>query len=122
MVLHTSNASDDAPRIANAGSSEQGANMGHWALGKANNKLAATSWYKRFLNLWSAQWAMLDNEKLQLVGPVSVVTAVASADFGARALAHWPTSTLLGISIWRSFGLFSIASLEEENRLSVILD
>ncbi len=38
---------------------------------------------------------MLDNEKLQLAGPIGVVAALACAECGAHALAYWPSSPLL---------------------------
>jgi hypothetical protein len=36
-----------------------------------------------------------DNKNLQLAGPVGVIAAVACAEFGAHALAYWPSSSLL---------------------------
>jgi hypothetical protein len=42
-----------------------------------------------------AKWSMFDNKKLQLAGPVGVVVALACAEFGAHALAYWPSSPLL---------------------------
>jgi hypothetical protein len=38
---------------------------------------------------------MLDHEKLELAGPVGVAMAIAGAEFGAYALAYWPSSSLL---------------------------
>ncbi len=38
---------------------------------------------------------MLDDEKLQLAGPVGVIAAVACAEIGAHALGYWPSSALL---------------------------
>ena len=38
---------------------------------------------------------MFDNEKLELAGPVGVAMAVTGAEFGAHALAYWPSSPLL---------------------------
>ena len=38
---------------------------------------------------------MFDNAKLELAGPVGVATVVAGAEFGAHALAYWPSSPLL---------------------------
>jgi hypothetical protein len=38
---------------------------------------------------------MLSSEKLQLAGPVGVITALASAEVGALALGRWPSSPLL---------------------------
>lgn len=52
-------------------------------------------WHKVFVKPLPAPWGMLDNEKLQLAGPLLVVSAVACADFGAHALAYWPSSSLL---------------------------
>jgi hypothetical protein len=49
---------------------------------------------------------MLQNEKLQLAGPISVVVAIACAELGAQALANWPTSSFLwylNLEIFRSF-------------------
>jgi hypothetical protein len=39
--------------------------------------------------------AMFDDEKLQLAGPIGVIGAIACAQFGAYALAYWPSSPLL---------------------------
>jgi len=38
---------------------------------------------------------MLDNEKLQLAGPIGIIAALACAECGAHALAYWPSSPLL---------------------------
>jgi hypothetical protein len=38
---------------------------------------------------------MLDNKKLQLVGPIGVIAALVCAECGAHALAYWPSSPLL---------------------------
>jgi hypothetical protein len=38
---------------------------------------------------------MLGSERLQLAGPIGVIAAVACAEFGAHALAYWPSSSLL---------------------------
>jgi hypothetical protein len=38
---------------------------------------------------------MLDNEKLQLAGPIGVIAALACGECGAHALAYWPSSPLL---------------------------
>jgi hypothetical protein len=38
---------------------------------------------------------MLDNEKLQLAGPIGVIAAMVCAECGAHALAFWPSSSLL---------------------------
>jgi hypothetical protein len=38
---------------------------------------------------------MLDNEKLQLAGPIGVIAALTCAECGAHALAYWPSSPLL---------------------------
>jgi hypothetical protein len=51
--------------------------------------------HKLFFKPLAAAWHMLDNEKLQLTGPVVVIFAVACAECGAHALAYWPTSPLL---------------------------
>ena len=58
-------------------------------------ELHRAGWYKSFVKILAAAWGMLDNEKLQLAGPVVVISAVASAEFGAHALAYWPSSPLL---------------------------
>lgn len=52
-------------------------------------------WHTLFFKPLAAAWDMLDNEKLQLAGPVVVIFAVACAECGAYALAYWPTSPLL---------------------------
>lgn len=59
------------------------------------HKLHHAGWYKLFAKLLAAAGGMLDNEKLQLAGPVVVISAMASAEFGAHALAYWPSSPLL---------------------------
>lgn len=49
---------------------------------------------------------MFDNEKLQLVGPIGVISALVSAEVGAHALASWPTSPLLwylNLELFRCF-------------------
>jgi hypothetical protein len=49
---------------------------------------------------------MLQNGKLQLAGPISVVVAIACAELGAQALASWPTSSFLwylNLEVFRSF-------------------
>jgi hypothetical protein len=49
---------------------------------------------------------MLQNEKLQIVGPASVIGAIACAAIGAQALATWPTSSFLwylNLEVFRSF-------------------
>jgi hypothetical protein len=50
---------------------------------------------KQFVNLLPALLGVLNNEKLQIAGPVGVIGAVACAQLGARALAYWPSSPLL---------------------------
>ena len=59
------------------------------------HELHRAGWYKSFVKIFAAAWGILDNEKLQLAGPVVVISAVASAEFGAHALAYWPSSPLL---------------------------
>jgi hypothetical protein len=49
---------------------------------------------------------MLDNDKLQLAGPIGVITAVICAKVGAHALANWPTSSFLwylNLEVFQSF-------------------
>jgi hypothetical protein len=49
---------------------------------------------------------MLDNEKLQLAGPIGIIAAISCAELGAHALASWPTSPFLwylNIELFRSF-------------------
>jgi hypothetical protein len=49
---------------------------------------------------------MLDNEKLQLAGPIGVIAAVICATAGAHALANWPTSSFLwylNLEVFQSF-------------------
>jgi len=49
---------------------------------------------------------MLDNDKLQLAGPIGVITAVICAKVGAHALATWPTSSFLwylNLEVFQSF-------------------
>ena len=53
------------------------------------------AWHKLFVKPLPAPWSMLDNEKLQLAGPLVVISAVTCAEFGAHALAYWPSSSLL---------------------------
>lgn len=59
------------------------------------HKLHHAGWYKSFVKLLAAAWRTLDNEKLQLAGPVVLISAVACAELGAHALAYWPSSSLL---------------------------
>ncbi len=67
------------------------------ASGKGTDEQEArpAGWYKLFVKPLHASWGMLDNEKLQLAGPVVVISAVACAELGAHALAYWPSSSLL---------------------------
>lgn len=49
---------------------------------------------------------MLDNDKLQLAGPIGVIAAVICAKVGAHALANWPTSSFLwylNLEVFQSF-------------------
>jgi hypothetical protein len=49
---------------------------------------------------------MLDNQRLQLVGPIGVVGAIFSAELGAHALANWPASPALwylNLEVFRPF-------------------
>jgi hypothetical protein len=49
---------------------------------------------------------MLDNEKLELAGPIGVIAAVICAKVGAHALANWPTSAFLwylNLEVFQSF-------------------
>jgi hypothetical protein len=49
---------------------------------------------------------MFDNEKLQLAGPIGVISAIVSAELGAHALASWPTSSFLwylNLEVFRCF-------------------
>lgn len=62
---------------------------------RASHEARSVVWYKRFFKLSSLAWSMLDNERLQLVGPAGVIGAVVCAEFGAHALAYWPSSPLL---------------------------
>ena len=50
---------------------------------------------KPIFKLLPGKWDMLDNEKLQLAGPIGVIAALACAECGAHALAYWPSSPLL---------------------------
>jgi hypothetical protein len=50
---------------------------------------------KPILKLLPTRWGMLDNEKLQLAGPIGVIAALGCAECGAHALAYWPSSSLL---------------------------
>jgi hypothetical protein len=67
------------------------------ATGNVIDNLTAhtAGWYKPFVKPLPAPWGMLNDEKLQLAGPVVVISAVAAAEFGAHALAYWPSSSLL---------------------------
>lgn len=49
---------------------------------------------KPILKLLPMRWDMLDNEKLQLAGPVGVIAALGCAECGA-CLAFWPSSPML---------------------------
>jgi hypothetical protein len=49
---------------------------------------------------------MIDEKKLELAGPISVIAAIACAELGSRALASWPTSSALwylNLEVFRSF-------------------
>ena len=49
---------------------------------------------------------MIDNERLQLAGPIGIIGAILCAEFGAHALAIWPTSSLLwflNLEVFRPF-------------------
>jgi hypothetical protein len=49
---------------------------------------------------------MRDDERLQLAGPVCLITALACAELSARALAYWPTSSFVwyvNLELFRSF-------------------
>jgi hypothetical protein len=48
-----------------------------------------------FLSCKPQNAAMLENEKLQIAGPVSIICAIFCAEAGALALASWPASPLL---------------------------
>jgi hypothetical protein len=50
---------------------------------------------KTIFKLLPTKRSMLDNEKLELAGPVGVIAALACAEVGAHALAYWPSSMLL---------------------------
>jgi hypothetical protein len=50
---------------------------------------------KPIFTLFPTKWGMFDNKKLQLVGPIGVIAALACAECGAHALAYWPSSSLL---------------------------
>jgi hypothetical protein len=55
----------------------------------------STSRHAQFLKVLLSTLGVLNNEKLQIVGPVVAILAVGCADCGARALAYWPSSPLL---------------------------
>ena len=49
---------------------------------------------------------MIDEKKLELAGPISVIAAIACAELGSRALASWPTSSALwylNLEVFRAF-------------------
>src|ERR1700733_346267 len=49
---------------------------------------------------------MFQNEKLQVLGPASVIGAIACAVIGAHALQTWPTSSILwylNLEVFRAF-------------------
>jgi hypothetical protein len=49
---------------------------------------------------------MLEDQRLESVGPVSLIAAIASAELAARALANWPDSSSLwyvNLELLRSF-------------------
>lgn len=63
---------------------------------RSASKLARRHHYRSpVINFLRAPWGMLNNEKLQLAGPMGVIVALAGAEFGAHALAYWPSSPLL---------------------------
>lgn len=71
---------------------------------------------KPIFKLLPAKRRMLDNEKLQLAGPIGVIAALACAEVGAHALAYWPSSTLLwyvDLEIFRPLQ-YSFASASEQ--------
>jgi hypothetical protein len=48
-----------------------------------------------FLSSRPQDVGMLDNERLQIAGPISIICAISCAEIGALALASWPTSPFL---------------------------
>ena len=49
---------------------------------------------------------MLDNDRLQIAGPISIICAIVSAELGAFALGNWPTSPFLwylNLELFRPF-------------------
>jgi hypothetical protein len=61
----------------------------------AEGKAPPRALNKPIFTLFPTKWRMFDNKKLQLVGPVGVIAALACAECGAHALAYWPSSSLL---------------------------
>lgn len=60
---------------------------------------------------------MLENEKLQLAGPIALIAAIMCAELAAHALASWPASSFLwylNLVLFRSFrhSLDGIAGLQ----------
>jgi hypothetical protein len=67
---------------------------------------ARTLVLSKFLSPRPQNARMLDNDKLQIAGPISIICAIFSAELGAFALASWPTSPFLwylNLEVFRSF-------------------
>lgn len=62
---------------------------------------------------------MFDNEKLQLAGPVGVIVALACAEFGAHALAYWPSSPFLWYLDLEVFRAVQYTFIAENGHLAV---
>ena len=62
---------------------------------------------------------MLDNEKLQLAGPIGVITTVICAQIGLHALAYWPSSPLLWYIDLEVFRPVQYSFVAENGRLAL---
>jgi hypothetical protein len=62
---------------------------------KPDEKARAAALPKPIFRLSPTRWSMLDNEKLQIAGPIGVIATVTGAQIGMHALAYWPSSSLL---------------------------
>jgi hypothetical protein len=62
---------------------------------------------------------MLDNEKLQIAGPIGVIVIVICAQIGVHALAYWPSSPLLWFIDLEVFRPVDYSLLAEHGRLAL---
>jgi hypothetical protein len=72
----------------------------------ADARLGSVGDLSKFLSRYPLNAGMLDNEKLQLAGPIGIIGAISCAELGAHALATWPTSSFLwylNLEVFRFF-------------------